>query len=979
MTTQKQYGDFFARIFPDLTNYAVWSTDKQPNEDVKGAGVLIDSASVLAGRIDAMFQNGRTVHIGLTGYEKPNPTTGFFYRRQMLLGPRYAVVLDVDYKDNPGVTPADIIQRINNAALPASGAFATSNGLHLYYLFNHDVTTLIDVIHAALSAHMGKYGVVVDTQAGRTLRGAIRAPGSMGKCGTMRVEGDTSGPTYDHVTLPSMLGVPPFAPTAANYSFSGVDDRTNLGRALASMQPVARRTDLEHHCAAYRKFVELGAATAFDAGMRGGYADARMFASLAAKSTHADDTSPAERRTFGISTMMQWPGSDESWCGNIYDGVVASGSPAFRCDKWGPAFSVECAGCPNQGKGGNPISFVNDQARVSAPVPASAAPPAVLTFVPAGSKVAPALPENYFVGNDYTLFQTGVKEVKGKPVPYSTPICTPAFSILSRAVTVGADDNTFVTGESIQGYVVQAANRTDTQWMSSKVLNNSSALSDECSTMGVLIRNHKILQEYVSDCSRSCARDVDTATALGWVSSKEALAMPGYLIEHNVVREISMSSSLENMLGKDNTARGNPNDWVTNVLQPLASRPELFPHMLMLLSSFACPLYALIQSDSGPFISLVGGGQVGKTTSVKLGAGVWHDPDKMTLTVNDTDAGRMNRISTMRHMPITFDEVTACDPDMLYKIIYLFTAGMDKAAMGEPGKQRAVGTWQSCVLASSNKPLRTLIAGRAQDNGAVYDRVLDIMVPEKARSETNKQVLQHCESHGASNRGVSGMHWAVHLIANREDIAKNAVSYVELRSSKGHNRFAARHFGMLDCVATEFVRMGWLAQQQADDFKGYVDQLMGSMAQRKKELVSQATITVADFLDYFHGSILPRDANKAHTMCTVTYPIGFRIPEPALTIYEDHDGYYFSRALIARYLRDFSLRTNFAAVLDQWAIEMDKEKVPQVRGRFPVPNVLIAGPAVTIDMKQARRYFVPKGLPNDKPQSGPSQTDKPTS
>jgi hypothetical protein len=207
-----------------------------------------------------------------------------------------------------------------------------------------------------------------------------------------------------------------------------------------------------------------------------------------------------------------------------------------------------------------------------------------------------------------------------------------------------------------------------------------------------------------------------------------------------------------------------------NILNDINDAEPLIVGALM---GFAAPLIEFTPY-SGVLVNLYGGSGRGKSTAQRFATSIWGVPNERMILTQDNRIPMLNRLGSMKNLPVTFDELTEMEPEALGTLLYEISGGRGKERANIQGVTKVnEATWKTIVLGSSNTSIYSKIARlRTGNNGQAY-RVLEFEVspaaPEYAVAiDAAKAILD-------SNYGYAGRMYA-ERIANEVVAIKNRLT-----------------------------------------------------------------------------------------------------------------------------------------------------------------------------------------------------------
>lgn len=177
-------------------------------------------------------------------------------------------------------------------------------------------------------------------------------------------------------------------------------------------------------------------------------------------------------------------------------------------------------------------------------------------------------------------------------------------------------------------------------------------------------------------------------------------------------------------------AKGDKDEWAERT--KIFDAPNMQMYGLNFLASISSPLIAGSGLKSVVFNMYNKNSGVGKSTTGLFALSMFGNPEKLKLTVNDTDNSVFKTMGVFGNLPVYIDEITEVQPDRFKQICFFLTQGREKRRMNKTGGFQESVEWESLTSASSNKDMYTY----AGDNDMSFDglvmRILQFSVPDNA-------------------------------------------------------------------------------------------------------------------------------------------------------------------------------------------------------------------------------------------------------
>lgn len=962
----------------------IWLIQVAPDGKPYGAGELFDDSLQVATRIRWAAGKGGAIHLcntALTGY------TDDTHRAELTADYTASVVLDIDQKDQD-CDPSQLFDRINNVQPIPSIIANSANGFHVYYQFNMNVVGELKSIHRTLQAHYKSKGVIVDPAHSAT-KSTIRALCSLGKNGIMRV-GDTgvcSGPVYDIESFAFALGVNGF-----QIEIEG--EVHNDSEMMFSLRPQVNRNQLFHTCAATNQFF-VDSASGFESGSVSSYHDARMFASQMAHSYNPeldDPTDVTDRRDFTVGVLTQYPQHDPEHAATMFEGTLKT--PAMRCDKWhSERYKSMCEVCKYREylADNSPVAnAINDEAigeyankeelDPNASANASTTPgvlqtPAINVTNPAPTETIPGnprLPEGYSIGKNGTVFryiepEAGAVDDSGEPLqPTYRPVCKPAFTLMQCNIRMIRNSSKDPYIDGWEGMVFGSEAPLN---IGAQALNNPNELKKDISPTGIKLLSqneaHKYFWELVD-----LAPDRKFVERLGYKdkSHDEFIMLGTHLtdktVEHVEMRGPLKTNYIDGEKGIENVRPcGDITAWRDVCLTPFIKNAELSSHMLLILSAFAAPLYAITGHESGPVLNFYGDSSTGKTTALNIANSVYGPPTTHTLTPRDTQVSMFLKMGMVKNLPVTLDESTTLDPKVLFDLAYISSGGRDKSRGNQDGGLQAQTDWNTCVLATSNYPARALVSALAANNDAVYNRLIDFCMESEVITEDNKQIMQAAQITANNNFGLVGQLFIQEVLRQRSYILTAYANHMAQTNYNKAGRFIERHFTLIEIAVSILGKLNLIDPADMTHISDTLKEVAELSSSGKQQLITDAMPSLVDLRLYCQQRAVPMDPVRYKDEYLANVVAGTVQPDRKEVCYED-SGIYFMTKDFFRYYALINHPTFSMSVVKDLINKQLKPQGQQLdcgaRLYVPTVNGRYINSSATVITKRTRLLQIPQ-------------------
>ena len=251
----------------------------------------------------------------------------------------------------------------------------------------------------------------------------------------------------------------------------------------------------------------------------------------------------------------------------------------------------------------------------------------------------------------------------------------------------------------------------------------------------------------------------------------------------------------------------------------------------VILSSFAAPLMRLqSETEGGAIIHMfTPGSGAGKTTALDGAASVWGMREGLNLTNEDTQVSKPIMLGVLGNLPVIYDELRDKDPEVIKKLVIMFTNGRDRMRGTVEGTIRHTkALWQTVLLSAAN----TSILDQLQDGGvdAPAFRVLELGVTLPAGSDKTKgDRLKRVLRENAGHAGDAYLRYLMHpevLKWTIEALEKWTTDIWKQTQLDDKHRFRVRLVGAI-AVASALVNKLGILHFQTDRVLDYLIKELG--------------------------------------------------------------------------------------------------------------------------------------------------------
>lgn len=424
------------------------------------------------------------------------------------------------------------------------------------------------------------------------------------------------------------------------------------------------------------------------------------------------------------------------------------------------------------------------------------------------------------------------------------------FRVTPRATTLICNTPIFVIGYTRSpdgrswGREIQVVTRDGQQNIlvlpAESLIGNSSTAATTLASEGAVVipGKEKLLMEYIMRCNPK-KRGL-CATRLGWLDD----TCQQYVLPHMTVgiNAATIKYQSEQYTFSPYSQHGDVESWRENIGEITKGNEILVLAVCMALIG---PLGKLLDKESFG-IHLYGEGSIGKSTTAKVAASIWGRPstDGFLQTWRNTKVAIEELARIYNDNLLILDEVGEIDdPRDLQRIIFMLTGGQSKGRGKAQGGLRNPATWNTYFFSTGNGAISTILrqAGGRDTHmhaGGQAVRRIEIGVAKRDQEiftalhgedgpEAFAILLQKLT---AKNYGAIGMAFLDKLIANKDEIVKEWISYLSENEEQKHEDVSKKggggqqlrvygHFQLLafaGTLATKWGLTGWETETARD-------------------------------------------------------------------------------------------------------------------------------------------------------------------
>lgn len=849
----------------------------------------------------------------------------------------YFMVLDFDLKHQTKyLTLPDLLAVLKNIFQPTCTAIVFSGGgYHIYYCADTPIRCedhdYVVQWHKAMRDSFTQSCITLDKRAGRAMTDVIRIPGSYhpGQNATGGVEyfrpgAKTPAEIVDDLrsaqaAITQYPGTNKYLTDPTDATLSQADKRGPLwATPPQSKRPTASTilsakaamewdplpiSDVRHHCRAFDEFLTASDRN-FDQGTRGNREDVLMFYSL----SQFIDTGKETKLDYAMRIIGRWPAGDAAWRRQEYDNLVPKYTAApWSCDKWSEFYNDVCAECPYRAAGMNPIKATREGARRAQAFEAQE-----YTAEDVEKYLALSNAEPFFVSKTGELWHKIQKAgAGGKPEDVFTLVMKPAVGVkFSRY-----DGEGLLRGLQICNLAGAEAT------IPAEGINDARRRGNAMSSLNVWVANSQKAGEFIQQMAQAAPNRLEF-DQFGWESvdqGRERFVGPGYSVSPDGSEDCLLAEGALNAVSRRSIdLKGTTQAWCKAMR--VYSGDVFLPYQFAILSSFASVLYSPVVNSPGPVLTLVGKRNAGKSTCLFAANSVWFPATMTTIASIDTELGIYGAFQALRNLPVTLNELSHIDEQLLHRMIFAVTEGHGRRGMSNEQTLKKRQTWCTMMLMSSNKPTMELIANEAAGNLAVAARLLDVASPPPQADMA--RAIDDMSKTLAMNYGVAGRTMVEGMLRDGLQTIMDKYQRYLFTYRKTYpeiDRFVLKHCALVLTTADWLAKNGMDSFFDRDTLATYLELYIQSQHAAAERATLDGLTTPYDVLVPFMGGTCPATYQEAKDFfAALPLHEASRYRNPAEMVWEDDNYFYFSKQLAQRYLRIHEPTVRVSTVLDSW-------------------------------------------------------------
>ena len=259
------------------------------------------------------------------------------------------------------------------------------------------------------------------------------------------------------------------------------------------------------------------------------------------------------------------------------------------------------------------------------------------------------------------------------------------------------------------------------------------------------VKDSNLMQHYLQGMALD-GNPVQECISYGWKNDySQFFGINGTILGDRMHPSEEVQQVGKKWVGQSGTIEG----WLEAV-QPYSLSSQR-PYLMSLLASLAAPLLSYYNMQRGMILTITGDPGTGKSSSTRVANSVWGRPLEQVVSFQSTYVSLRKAIGVCNHLPISVDEHTSVDSDILKALALEISQGEGRTTLTQARKLRQAESWQTILITTGNNSYHEKLAETPNTSGADLTRVMEIMVrasPDVSMTEGNKMVKALDENHG---------------------------------------------------------------------------------------------------------------------------------------------------------------------------------------------------------------------------------------
>jgi hypothetical protein len=319
-------------------------------------------------------------------------------------------------------------------------------------------------------------------------------------------------------------------------------------------------------------------------------------------------------------------------------------------------------------------------------------------------------------------------------------------------------------------------------------------LSDARSLHKVLLSNGLYLlpteaketQQYMSAYIRHLSQQADREKIyerMGWHDDHASYVIGGVVVHKggNVTKH-EISQNVTSITRDGMHTVGTMQGWQDAMKFYL--KPNSAAHRMFLYASFGAPLLHMT-GHKGVLLSATGDSGRGKTTAARANHSVWGHPDALMINGNrdgSTQNAMLSIISCIHSLPVSIDDTTDQDPEVMARLMLNFTQGKDKSRMSGHEHNGQMRGWETIGILTTNADDVTRISSRSSGAEPHLMRIIPVpfenmVTSTETKIEADQFLLGMNTNYG--HAGITYMQYVMPRYAAIETRVRDAMANID--------------------------------------------------------------------------------------------------------------------------------------------------------------------------------------------------------
>jgi len=236
---------------------------------------------------------------------------------------------------------------------------------------------------------------------------------------------------------------------------------------------------------------------------------------------------------------------------------------------------------------------------------------------------------------------------------------------------------------------------------------------------------------------------------------------------------VNIASSTSRLVDTLYGVSGTVEEWAQ--FTSLFEKADMPVHMFAVMVSMSTPLYAFT-GLRGITLNLYGPTGAGKSLAQYIQQSVWGDPAQLHYTAKFTQNALYSRIGLYNNLPMTVDETTMMPVKEVGDFLYSVAQGQEKARLTKASEERDRKTWSTVVTTSANRSMSSALVASGMETDAQIMRLLEVTMEPHPLFTRNTKAGQHIYEFVSSHYGAVGRVVVRHLVELGEAGCRAAIA-----------------------------------------------------------------------------------------------------------------------------------------------------------------------------------------------------------